>query len=196
MNYKVSTSTKTLFSVRLFSLSSIFNTGHLMINLIKKSALYLAAIGVALMLTTGQAVADRHHDSQRDQYRNSQDYRYDKKYNHQHRNQYRHGYNKRNGFRHDDSYLINSYYSDKRYRNNCPPGLVKKKNRCQPYGKAQRWKKGQKLSKNTRYYDLPRGLRAQLYAQPDHRYVRVNNDVLMVDNVTNIVIDVLENILR
>lgn len=99
MNYKVSTSTKTLFSVRLFSLSSIFNTGHLMINLIKKSALYLAAIGVALMLTTGQAVADRHHDSQRDQYRNSQDYRYDKKYNHQHRNQYRHGYNKRNGFR-------------------------------------------------------------------------------------------------
>ena len=167
-----------------------------MINLIKKSALYLAAIGVALMLTTGQAVADRHHDSQRDQYRNSQDYRYDKKYNHQHRNQYRHGYNKRNGFRHDDRYLINSYYSDKKYRNNCPPGLVKKKNRCQPYGKAQRWKKGQKLSKNTRYYDLPRGLRAQLYAQPDHRYVRVNNDVLMVDNVTNIVIDVLENILR
>src|SRR5699024_4882241 len=103
------------------------NTGHLMINLIKKSALYLAAIGVALMLTTGQAVADRHHDSQRDQYRNSQDYRYDKKYNHQHRNQYRHDYNKRNGFRHDDRYLINSYYSDKRYRNNCPPGLVKKK---------------------------------------------------------------------
>ena len=176
-----------------------------MLNLIKKSSLYLAAISVALMLTTGQAVADRYYDSHRDQYRNSQDYRYDKKYNNQYRNnqyrnqkhnQYRHGYNKRNGFRHNDRYLINSYYSDKRYRNNCPPGLVKKKNRCQPYGKAQRWKKGQKLSKNTRYYDLPRGLRSQLYTQPDHRYVRVNNDVLMVDNVTNIVIDVLENILR
>lgn len=196
MNYKVRTSTKVLFSVRLFSLNSVFNTGHLMINLIKKSSLYLAAISVALMLTTGQAVADRYYDSQRDHYRGSQDYRYDKKHNNQYRNQNRHGYNKRNGFRHDDRYLINSYYSDKKYRNNCPPGLVKKKNRCQPYGKAQRWKKGQKLAKNTRYYDLPRGLRSQLYAQPDHRYVRVNNDVLMVDNVTNIVIDVLENILR
>lgn len=171
-----------------------------MITIIKKLSLYIAVIGAALMFTTGSAVADRYYDTQRDHYRGSQDYRHGKKYNNQyrnqHRNKYRQGYNKRNGFRYDDRRVINDYYSNKKYRNNCPPGLVKKHNRCQPYGKAKRWKKGQKIAKNTRYYDLPRGLRSQIYAQPDHRYVRVNNDVLMVDNVTNIVIDVLENILR
>lgn len=171
-----------------------------MINIIKKLSLSLAAITVTLMLTAGQAMADRYYDSQRDHYRGSYDQRYDKKHNNKYRNQhrqtYRHGYKNRNGFRYDDLHVINDYYRNKKYRNNCPQGLVKKNNRCQPYGKAKRWKKGQRFTKDSRYYDLPRELRSQIYTQPNHRYVRVNNDVLMVDNVTDIVIDVLENILR
>ena len=181
-----------------------------MLNSIRKSVLYLAAASIALLLTTGSAFADRYYSNDSDYYRGDQGYSYNKQYNsqdrnQQQRNQYRkphyqnqnhHSYNNRYGFRPDDRGVINQYYSHKKYRNNCPPGLTKKNNRCQPYGKAKHWKKGHKLAKNTRYYDLPSGLNSQLYQQPNHRYVRVDNDVLMVDNVTNIIIDVLENILR
>ncbi|HKM37952.1 MAG TPA: hypothetical protein VJY83_09990 [Thiopseudomonas sp.] len=176
-----------------------------MLNSIRKSALYLATIGIALLLATGSAFADRYYSGDRDHYRGDKEYRYDRKHEQKYRNQYRNqhyqnqnrrNYNDRYGFRHEDRRVINEYYSHKKYRNNCPPGLTKKNNRCQPYGKAKHWKKGQKLAKNTRYYDLPRGLNSQIYQQPNHRYVRVNDDVLMVDNITNIIIDVLENILR
>lgn len=88
-----------------------------MINIIKKLSLSLAAITVTLMLTAGQAMADRYYDSQRDHYRGSYDQRYDKKHNNKYRNQhsqtYRHGYKNRNGFRYDDLHVINDYYRNK-----------------------------------------------------------------------------------
>ncbi|MBP9614264.1 MAG: RcnB family protein, partial [Thiopseudomonas sp.] len=67
----------------------------------------------------------------------------------------------------------------------------------QPPRYAKKWHKGQPLSKQVKYYELPNRLHGRLQPAPrDYRYVRVDNDVLMIDTVTNVVVDVIENILR
>lgn len=171
-----------------------------MTNRINTSALRAAILGLALSLVAGAALADKPHHTERGQYRGGQDYRYQNKQNNQN-HRYRNNQQRKHitgyRFQDNDRRAINQYYRDKKHRGKCPPGLTKKNQRCHYTGQHRTWHKGKPITRHTQYYDLPRGLRSRLSTpHENHRYVRAGDDVLLIDNVSNMVIDVIENILR
>ncbi|WP_205340502.1 RcnB family protein [Denitrificimonas caeni] len=177
-----------------------------MLNIVRKLSFPFIMIGIMLSLLAGSAFADKPHWAQGNN-RKGQEYRYEKNHNYRYNNDKHHNGrygndNRRDrplryGFYNNDRRLINQYYRDQHYQGKCPRGLAKKNNRCQPPGYAKKWKKGKHFTKHTQYYDLPKELRYRLSPpQDNYRYVRVDDDILMVDNVTNIIVDVIENILR
>lgn len=101
------------------------------------------------------------------------------------------------GFGSDERRIVSEYYGTMARKGKCPPGLAKKKNGCLPPGQAKKWHKGQPLAKDVRYDELPRELRVKLPPPPpDHRYVRVAGDILMIAVGTQMVVDAIEDILR
>ena len=101
------------------------------------------------------------------------------------------------GFSGDDRRLVSEYYGAQAKAGKCPPGLAKKGNGCQPPGQAKKWHKGQPLGRDVEYFDLPRDLRARLpVPPPNHRYVQVAGDILMIAVGTGMVVDAIEDILR
>ena len=101
------------------------------------------------------------------------------------------------GFGGDERRIVSEYYGTQARAGKCPPGLAKKNNGCQPPGQAKKWRKGQPLGRDVEYYDLPRDLRVRLPAPPpNHRYVQVAGDVLMIAIGTGMVVDAIEDILR
>lgn len=93
--------------------------------------------------------------------------------------------------------IVNDYYGVQFRSGNCPPGLAKKNNGCQPPGQAKKWNKGRALPGDIRYYDLPRDLMLRLPPPPGgHRYVRVASDILLITIGTSMVIDAIEDIGR
>lgn len=99
---------------------------------------------------------------------------------------------------HDDSRtIINNYYGAQAKAGHCPPGLAKKGNGCMPPGQAKKWSKGHALPAGVAYYPLPSDLLRRLPPPPpNHRYVQVAGDVLMIAVGTSMVVDALEDILR
>lgn len=96
-----------------------------------------------------------------------------------------------------DTRIIREYYGDQASKGNCPPGLAKKGNGCQPPGQAKKWARGRPLPSDLRYYDIPNELRIRLPAPPlNHKYVQVAGDILLIAVGTSIVVDAMENILR
>lgn len=92
---------------------------------------------------------------------------------------------------------IADYYGAQAGGGKCPPGLAKKNNGCLPPGQAKKWQMGQPLPADLRYYDLPRDLLLRLPPPPpQHRYVQVAGDVLMIATGTSIVVDAVQDILR
>lgn len=163
-------------------------------NRIKKSSLHLTILSLALSLVTGAAFADKPDRAEPGRYRTAQEYRYQ---NHHYRNDYQRKYATDYRFQDKDRHTVSQYYRDERRRGKCSPGLAKKNQRCQPSGHYKKWHKGKSIAQHTQHYDLPRGLRSRLSApQENYRYVRVDDNILLVDRVTNVVIDVIENILR
>lgn len=171
-----------------------------MLNFVKSSSL-VTVVGLTLSMMAGSAFADKPHWAEGNQSHKKYNSQQEKKHYKKSRDK---KYNKR---RSDDAYsyrfdrrdrqAIYSYFSGKKYQTKCPPGLAKKNNGCQPPGQYKKWQKGKALSKQARHYELPRELRHQLSHPHDgYRYVRVDNDVLLVDIVTNVVIDAIENVLR
>ena len=168
-----------------------------MMSIGKKPSLRLMLVGIVLSIAAGSAFADRPEWVERGKYRQAQAYHYQNNQGYKYQNKHYRGQANAYRLRDNDRRLINQYYRDEQRRGKCPKGFSKKKNRCYASGKTKRWYRGQPLAKHTRYYELPNRLRNNLSPyQDDYRYVRVDNDVLMVDNVTNLVIDVIENILR
>lgn len=163
---------------------------------ISKSS-FITGIGLALSLLAGNALADKPHWAERNKHQSNYDSRYDNK---QYKNQsykYRKNHSSKHHFHKNDRRTVYNYYGKQQHRGKCPPGLTKKNNSCQPSKRYKKWHKGKTLSKNTRYYELPRELRAQLSRpQDDYRYVRVDNDILLIDRVTDVVIDAIENAWR
>lgn len=101
------------------------------------------------------------------------------------------------GFSSDDRRIIGEYYGAQVRQGHCPPGLAKKHNGCQPPGQAKRWQRGQPLPKDLGYYELPHELRVRLPPPPpQHRYVQVAGDILMIAVGTSMVVDAVEDILR
>lgn len=97
----------------------------------------------------------------------------------------------------DSRRLVSDYYGPRFKAGKCPPGLAKKHNGCLPPGQAKKWQKGQALPKDLRVYDLPRELRTRLPPPPpQHRYVRVASDILLIAIGTSMVIDAIEDIGR
>ncbi len=97
----------------------------------------------------------------------------------------------------DDRRIVSEYYGIEARQGTCPPGLAKKNNGCQPPGQAKKWRKGQPLGKDIAYYDIPRDLRMRLPAPPpNHRYVQVAGDILLIAVGSSMVVDAIEDILR
>lgn len=163
---------------------------------ISKSSL-ITAIGLALSMLAGHAFADKYYWAENNRHQSKYDSRHDNKQYKNQRYTYRKNHSSKQHFHKNDRRTVYSYYAKQQHHGKCPPGLSKKKNRCQPSKHYKKWHKGKTLSQNTRYYELPRELRAQLSRpQDDYRYVRVDNDVLLIDIVTNVVIDAIENAWR
>jgi hypothetical protein len=82
----------------------------------------------------------------------------------------------------------------------CPPGLAKKTPACQPPGQAKRkFREGQRLSSNYRYYtpygDIPMVLRNRYDLDDDYRYIYRNNVIYTVDPRTRLITSIINAIL-
>ena len=106
----------------------------------------------------------------------------------QYKDEYPHSY-----FNDDRITRIGNYYSKSRGSGNCPPGLAKKNNGCQPPGQVKKWHRGELLPPDLVYYDLPSALLAELGRTPDgQKVVRAGTAVLLINIATGMVLDALE----
>lgn len=113
------------------------------------------------------------------------------------RNDHREGGGGSSHFNDDARRIIGDYYGNQARAGKCPPGLAKKHNGCLPPGQARKWAKGHPLPADIGYYDLPRELLMRLPPPPpNHRYVQVAGDVLMIAIGTSLVVDAVEDLLR
>lgn len=97
----------------------------------------------------------------------------------------------------DSRRLVEDYYGSRFRAGKCPPGLAKKHNGCMPPGQAKKWAMGQPVPRDLRFYDLPKDLRSRLPPPPpEHRYVRVASDILLIAIGTRMVVDAIEDIGR
>jgi hypothetical protein len=96
-----------------------------------------------------------------------------------------------------DRAVVYQYYRTEYSAGRCPPGLAKKGNGCLPPGQAnkQLWVIGQPLPPAVVYEPVPRAVVQQLApVPPGYDYVRVDNDVLLMDMTNRMVADVVNDI--
>jgi len=108
---------------------------------------------------------------------------------------------RRNGgqyrFNDDSRRILIDYYGGQARAGHCPPGLAKKGNGCMPPGQAKKWRRGYALPADVRYYPLAPEILLRLPPPPpQHRYVQVAGDILMIAIGTSMVVDAVEDILR
>lgn len=90
---------------------------------------------------------------------------------------------------------VHQYYRDHYRSGHCPPGLVRKNNRCLPPGQAKKWVRGRPLPREVIYYDVAPEILVHLGPPPpNHRFVRVAEDILLIAVGTGMVIDALEDL--
>ncbi|MDP1664710.1 MAG: hypothetical protein Q8L79_06230 [Methylobacter sp.] len=155
---------------------------------------YTLVLAVAVILTTGPALADKpsrnNHDKagkheQREKQNHDRD-RDDRAYHSKDAD------NQRRYFDDRHQTIVHDYYNEQFRTGRCPPGLLKKHNGCMPPGQAKQWQIGRPLPRNVIYYDLPPNILAQLgQPQPGYRYARVGADVLLLRIGTGLVVDAL-----
>lgn len=82
-------------------------------------------------------------------------------------------------------------YAEDHYKKFCPPGLSKKYHECLQYGQAKkRYIVGYRLPESILYYPVPRDIVTRLRPIPNgYRYVRVDNDVLLMETATRQIIE-------
>lgn len=119
---------------------------------------------------------------------------YDKKssdYGKRERSSQRHRY-----FNDDQRAHIQDYYSTRYRKGGCPPGLLKKNNRCMPPGQAKkRWEIGRRLPREVIFHDLSPILLERLGPPPaGHRYVRVAQDILLITTGVGMVVDAIDDL--
>jgi hypothetical protein len=95
-----------------------------------------------------------------------------------------------------DRTVVYQYYRTEYSAGRCPPGLAKKGNGCLPPGQAKKlWVIGQPLPPAVIYEPVPRAVVQQLApVPPGYDYVRVDNDVLLMDMTNRMVADVVNDI--
>ena len=90
--------------------------------------------------------------------------------------------------------LIRDYYLQSQASGNCPPGLAKKNNGCQPPGQAKKWQKGDRLPRDITYYDLPDALLNELGRTPEgQKIIRVGTAVLLINVASGLIIDAIDD---
>ena len=93
--------------------------------------------------------------------------------------------------------VVHEYYGEAFRSGHCPPGLAKKNNGCMPPGQAKKWRVGQPLPRDVRYYPLPQDLVVRLGPPPaGHEYVRVAGDILLITAGSAMVVDGLRDLGR
>lgn len=166
-----------------------------MSNTHSKSSLRLTLIGIALALAASTALAEK--PSWAGEGKHGKSTHEEKSRGNHERDDDRRGGSVTFSFGSDDRRIVSEYYSAQARKGKCPPGLAKKNNGCQPPGQAKKWQKGQPLAKDIKYYELPKELRVRLpVPPPNHRYVQVAGDILMIAVGTNMVVDAIEDIMR
>ena len=97
-----------------------------------------------------------------------------------------------------DRSTVSTYYRDEFARGNCPPGLAKKDNGCLPPGQAKKmWVVGQPLPPHVHYHPLPQPLYSRLTPPPPgYEYVRVDDDVLLMQTANRSIMEIVVNLLR
>ncbi len=95
-----------------------------------------------------------------------------------------------------DRTAVSSYYRDEFARGNCPPGLAKKDNGCLPPGQAKKmWAVGRPLPPAVVYYPLLQLLYSRLTPPPPgYEYVRVEDDVPLMQTANRSVINLVVNL--
>lgn len=96
-----------------------------------------------------------------------------------------------------DRAVVYQYYRNEYATGRCPPGLARKGNGCLPPGQAKKqlWMIGQPLPPAVVYQPVPRAVVQQMApVPPGYDYVRVDNDVLLMDMTNRMVADVVNDI--
>jgi hypothetical protein len=96
-----------------------------------------------------------------------------------------------------DRAVVYQYYRSEFSAGRCPPGLAKKGSRCLPPGQAKKqlWVIGQPLPPAVVYRPVPPAVTQQLApVPPGHEYVRVDDDVLLMDKTNRMVADVVNDL--
>jgi len=89
--------------------------------------------------------------------------------------------------------VVHNYYGQQFANGRCPPGLARKNNGCLPPGQAKKWTVGQPLPQNIVYYNVPQPLLSQLGQAPaGYRYAQVDDNVLLIQRMTGMVVDALQ----
>jgi hypothetical protein len=91
-----------------------------------------------------------------------------------------------------DRTTVYTYYRSE-FARGCPPGLARQGNGCLPPGQARKlWIVGQPLPPTVVYEPVPPVLVQQLAPVPaGYGYVRVDNDVLLMDMANRLVADAI-----
>ena len=94
-----------------------------------------------------------------------------------------------------DRVVVQQYYQQGK---RCPPGLAKKNNGCMPPGQAKKmYVVGQPLPNTVVYSPVPQAVLVKLPPPPpQHRYVGVAGDILLLAIGTSMVVDALGNLTR
>jgi hypothetical protein len=95
-----------------------------------------------------------------------------------------------------DRTIVYQYYRSEYSAGRCPPGLAKKGNGCLPPGQAKKlWVIGQPLPPAVLYQPVPPAVVQQLApVPPGYEYVRVDDDVLLMDMTNRMVADVVNDL--
>lgn len=95
-----------------------------------------------------------------------------------------------------DRAVVYQYYRSEFSAGRCPPGLAKKGNGCLPPGQAKKlWAIGQPLPPAIVYERVPPVVTQQLApVPPGYEYVRVDDDVLLMDMTNRMVADVVNDL--
>ena len=97
-----------------------------------------------------------------------------------------------------DRAIVYQYYRSEFSAGRCPPGLAKKGNSCLPPGQAKKqqlWVIGQPLPPAVVYERVPPTVVQQMApVPPGYEYVRVDNDVLLMDMTNRMVADVVNDL--
>ncbi len=89
--------------------------------------------------------------------------------------------------------VVSQYFAQEYRAGRCPPGLEKKNNGCNPPGQVKQWERGQPLPSNVNWHALSQELERQLGRAPaGYRYATVDNNVLLLELGTQVVVDVIE----